>query len=103
MKFIGTCPACNSRYDAKNIKFLSQNQVSFIAHCDCLNCQSSTLMTVMLNSRGMVTTFGMLTDWTKKDFSRFEKAPPITLDDVLELHKSLNNKSSSSKKGQWKH
>lgn len=93
LKFIGACPSCNSRYEARNVKLLNQTQSSFLAHCDCLNCESSTLMTVIMNQSGMVTTFGMLTDFTKKDFARFQKARTITLDDVLDLHKSLSQKS----------
>ncbi|MDX1608226.1 MAG: hypothetical protein R3251_03385 [Candidatus Spechtbacterales bacterium] len=41
---------------------------------------------------GFITTIGMLTDMTKGDIEKFKDKKPISADDVLELHKSLENK-----------
>lgn len=40
---------------------------------------------------GFVTTVGTLTDMTKKDLMRYDNLQPISADDILELHKILEN------------
>lgn len=60
-------------------------------YVECTKCKSSVVLGVMKHIPGLVTTVGMLTDMKREDIDRFRNLPPLTSDDVLEVHRHLEN------------
>lgn len=64
-----------------------------MVHAECRQCKSSTVLMVLSGLMGMVTTIGMLTDMSRDDIERFWNAGEITSDDVLYVHRALEQDS----------
>lgn len=90
--FLGHCHQCNAPYSSKQAKVIRRGNGVTYLHVDCAECQASILLAMMVGSLGLVTTIGLPTDLTKEDLERFADAPAITHDDVLALHKMLEEK-----------
>lgn len=95
LKFIGPCPVCKSVFDPQNIKALKSRGATLLLHADCINCESSLLITLIKSNAGVITNVGVLTDLCKDDFLRFKDMPTITIDDVLYFYSNNDNKNDS--------
>lgn len=88
-KYLGSCPVCGEAFTARNASVISRKEDLTNVYAQCRECKSSVCLYVIKSVMGFVTTIGTLTDMTKKDLVRYEKLSPISADDVLELHKIL--------------
>ncbi|OGZ61938.1 MAG: hypothetical protein A2932_01865 [Candidatus Spechtbacteria bacterium RIFCSPLOWO2_01_FULL_46_10] len=91
-KYVGSCPVCSARYAPRNLAHVGKKANMSQVHARCFSCKSSTMIFVVRNASGFVTTIGMLTDMSLKDAKRFRTMQPITSDDLIELHKTLEGK-----------
>lgn len=96
-KFLGSCPICNKRFAAANAMSLEQKSGMQTFYVECAKCASSVVLGVVKNIPGVVTTIGMLTDMKHSDIDRMKDLPPLTWDDVLEMHTFLAEKTNNSK------
>ena len=88
-KYIGNCSVCGMPFQARNAHILTRKPELSHVYTQCSECKSSAIVFVLKSATGFVTTVGMLTDMSKEDIDKFKKMKPITADDVLELHKAL--------------
>lgn len=87
----GSCPVCRKELNEKNAYVLKK--VSAITqYCvKCGFCSSSLLLSVSSANSNMTTSIGILTDVKKGDFALMKSSEQISVDDVLEIHKLLEN------------
>lgn len=93
LQFLGRCPICSVKYKPVNAQVLNEREDLTMAHVDCARCKSSVILAIMSTKMGLVTTMGMITDLTKQDIKRASSASVITTDDVIKLHKRLEQSS----------
>ena len=91
-KYLGNCSVCGEAFKPRNAHLLSRDPELSHVYTQCSECKSSSITFVLKSTMGFITTIGMLTDMTKSDIERFKGKKPISADDVLELHKSLEEK-----------
>ncbi len=92
LKFLGNCPVCGQAYIQNNAVMVDKAAEAITLHVDCPKCLSSALVAIYSGITGLVTNVSMPTDLTRKDIARIKKAPAISSNDVLELHKYLESK-----------
>ena len=98
LKFISFCPVCKAKFNAENVAVLRNEGSTSLLHIDCGNCESSLIITLIKGNTGIVTNVGILTDFKKDDFRRFNDLPAITVDEVLEFQKYNKNDNIRTKK-----
>ncbi len=89
LRFISHCPVCGRDYKSKASKlFIDDSQAKFV-HFTCGHCYSHFMAMVMTMPKG-ISTVGMVTDLNLKDVEKLYKLSPITVDETIEGHKTLN-------------
>ncbi len=89
LKLISHCPVCGCDYKANAAKlFINKDEARFF-HFTCHKCQSHFMAMVMTMLKGM-STVGMVTDLNLKDVQKLYKMQPLTVDETIEGHKTLN-------------
>lgn len=92
LKFIGHCPICGTKYTTEQAQlFLKQDTLNLI-HLTCAQCSSGFIAMVMMVGQGL-SSVGMITDLNCADARRLYKTAPLTVDEVIEGHKFINNNS----------
>lgn len=86
-KFLGNCPICNTKFKGSHTSQIEQVEATQTLYVECAACGSSVILGVLKNTPGVVTTIGMLTDMKRGDIERAYTLPPISPDEVLEVHK----------------
>ena len=87
-----TCPACRRPYREASISLLAERDGLFFVDLDCAVCGSHTVAIVTVGSEdaeGQIAEIPVIDD----DVSRLERrpsgTPPVSADDVLEMHEFL--------------
>lgn len=89
------CPVCGFKYNLDNTKVIetkqveNENNAQILIHSDCQKCTSSVMFNVDINGPE-VFSVGMITDLTSQDSAKFSKLEPITSNDCIGVHESLN-------------
>lgn len=84
------CSVCGQQYLRGSAKTVSTNEKAFLIYVKCHHCMSATLaMVTKNNKRGSVVTMGMLTDLSFEEASEMVKMQPISIDEVLDIYKTL--------------
>lgn len=96
IKFLGNCPICNKKYNSENASVLERNTEFMSFYIDCNFCLSSVIVAVFLPISGLVTTAGILTDISRNDIKKLRRFPPLTYDDVLDMHVYIEKKNQGS-------
>lgn len=89
LKFLGSCPICSKKFSPSRASQIEKAGPMETLYVECAMCGSSVVLGVVKNVPGLVTTIGMLTDMKKEDIARLRHTPPISFDDILEMHKYL--------------
>jgi len=87
--FLGNCPICNTKFKAQEASIIEEVDSMQVVYAECSKCRSSVVLGISKNAPGLVTTVGMLTDMNREDIDKIRDLPPLTSDDVLEMHKYL--------------
>ena len=90
-RFLGNCPVCDKKFNSSGVLLLDKFEGMQTVYIECRKCYSSVVLGVARNIPGVVTTIGMLTDMTREDITRLGGMKPISADDVLAIHKCLEN------------
>ena len=94
--FILKCPICSHKYNLEKTKVLESeqneifNEARILIHSDCQKCKSSVMFNVDIRGPE-VFSVGMVTDLTSQDSSKFKNLGPISVNDVLGIHKEIKN------------
>jgi hypothetical protein len=90
------CPICNFQYNLGNLRVIESQhdeilgEAHIVIHSDCQKCQGSLIFNVDINGLEVISV-GMITDLTGKDSNKFKNSPPISINDVISIHKNLKN------------
>ncbi|HEY4518829.1 MAG TPA: hypothetical protein VJK01_00510 [Candidatus Paceibacterota bacterium] len=87
----GLCPVCREELKEKNAHIFDKKNAVTRYCVKCARCSSSVLLSVSSTDSNVTATLGILTDAQKSDFSLIQDSAQISADDVLEIHKSLEN------------
>ena len=91
LKIITNCPMCDFKYDGeKNIKTIDRKDGMVTFYLSCSQCKSSVIVAVMTEAFG-ITSISIMTDIVENDIRKIDGSF-IKCDDVLEMHKFLENK-----------
>lgn len=87
----GSCPVCHKELKEKNAHILGEKN-SIARYCvRCVFCSSSVLLSVSSANNNVTATIGILTDVQSGDFALIKNNTQISADDVIEIHKFLEN------------
>lgn len=89
LQYLGHCPVCNTQYEKSHSSVIAENGATATVYVECGNCETSVVVIIMGETRGLVSIAGMLTDLTREDLDRLQNKSPLTLDDALEMHMHL--------------
>ena len=89
LQIITNCPMCDFKYDKKDIKVIDKKDGLITVYLNCQKCKSSMVMAIMAGALG-ITSVSMMTDITEDDLKNME-SNYVKHDDVLEMHKFLEN------------
>jgi hypothetical protein len=87
-KMLAHCPLCHTAYESAEIRLLGEKGATRLFHCTCRSCGHSVLA-VILETQGSVSSVGLVTDLELKDALRFKDADPITSDECIAAHRAL--------------
>lgn len=90
-KFLGNCPVCRKKFDSNDVTPIDKEGSIDTLYAECKKCKSSVVLGVLKATPGLVTTVGMLTDMKLEDIDKMASMSPLTADDVLEVHRYLEN------------
>lgn len=82
------CPICNATYDTQRVHIIEESDNGLLSYFTCQKCHAAFLASVVETSFGHVAT-GLLTDLRVNEVADAAKRPPITHDDVLDVHVAL--------------
>lgn len=91
-KLLAQCPMCQSFYDQNEIRLVGEQTGSRLFHCTCKSC-GHAMLAVILESSGMVSSIGVVTDLEAGDVLRFREASPVSVDECIRIHKVLEEES----------
>lgn len=91
-RLLGSCPICKFKFTWKMTTCLEKVRGMETLYVECKGCKSSVVLGIANDIPGVVTTMGMLTDMNREDIERLGRMRAISADDVLEMHKHLENK-----------
>lgn len=84
LKIISSCPVCNSRNFAAQIKIINESEDAHLLHIQCKKCKSCVLVLVMMDQQGL-SSVGFLTDLNSQEIFKFSHGHEVNADDVLNL------------------
>lgn len=91
------CPICRAEYGLNNSQVLEKNNGIASIYLLCPKCQCSVLVTVTTGMIGGILIAAILTDLKLEDIKKFRRLDPLSVDDVIEIHKELENIKSSNR------
>jgi hypothetical protein len=91
-KLLTHCPLCQTPYEDSSIHLLGEDGAARLFHLTCARCSHSVLAVILENQSG-ISSVGLVTDLEAQDAVRFRDAEPITADDMLFAHKSIESGS----------
>lgn len=87
----GLCPICRSELKEENARVVGKKDATTQYCVGCACCSSSLLFTVSFLNSNVTATIGILTDAQKDDLELIKNSAQVSTDDVLEIHKYLEN------------
>lgn len=91
-KLLTHCPLCQTQYEDQSVRLLGEDGTARLFHLTC-SCCSHSVLAVILENQGGISSVGLVTDLEAQDALRFQEAEPISADDCLLAHGSIESKS----------
>ncbi len=88
------CPVCGQKYKLDQTRIIDsqENEIfgeaTILIHSDCAKCKSSVMFNIEVKGPE-VFSVGMVTDLTSLDSARFKNRKPISVNEVIEIHKNI--------------
>jgi hypothetical protein len=83
---VNACAKCQARLDAANVSVLGHHEDLWFLSLTCFACRNRSLVAALVQKRFGVT----ITDLTPDELARFQNAPRVAADDVLDIHQFLD-------------
>lgn len=91
-KIMAHCPLCQTAYEERSVRLLGEHGLARMFHFTCRACRHAVLA-VILESQNGVSSVGLVTDLEAQDALAMQDAPPITADDCIAAHETLETQS----------
>jgi NAD-dependent DNA ligase len=88
------CPSCGARYQAEQIHFLGQLEMTCLVQLDCVECNLPVLAHFVVSDLYQVGS-RIVSDLSEADIKKFRRLEPVATDEVLEAHERLEQFSGS--------
>ncbi|MSR84926.1 hypothetical protein EXS71_00580 [Candidatus Uhrbacteria bacterium] len=86
------CPLCEGVYPKESIQLVGEQRGLRLFHCTCQTC-GHTILAILLESAGWMSSIAMVTDLEVKDALRFQGAIPIATNECVQFHQFLESSS----------
>lgn len=93
-RLIVECPLCHTSYAEDAVKPLGETATGKLFHCSCGACGRS-MMALMRENTGYVSTIGLVTDQTVVDAMRLTDRGPISADECIGAHMLLEEEGAA--------
>ncbi|MEK7615483.1 MAG: hypothetical protein AAB431_03820 [Patescibacteria group bacterium] len=90
LRLVSYCPVCETPYNPMEAKMLGEDGETRLLHVQCRKCQNSLLALVLVNHVG-ASSVGLLTDLSYEDVLKFQADRHVTINDVIDIHKVMEN------------
>lgn len=90
LKLISFCPLCETHYNPREAQLIGERDNTHLLHITCKQCSNSIIALVLI-SPGGVSSVGLITDLSFEDVLKFQRAPEVLVDDVLDIHAVLED------------
>ena len=80
-----SCSACGTRFRRSGLRVIGHEQDVFQVSARCPHCQTVSVLTVKLDTGGLVTSLELTSD----EQQRFASSLPVSADDVLDVAEFL--------------
>ena len=90
LEMINDCPVCEQEESLDQIEVLEKRDGSNLVHITCSECGSAVLAIIVVTNLG-ASSVGMITDLRPEDVKKLRKRSPISHEEVLQFHLSLQN------------
>jgi hypothetical protein len=87
------CYKCGSSLEEAKLETITEAPVAFVAHAVCSRCQAESMVTITSSGGGATP---LISDLNVTEFKKFIKVKSVSYDDLLDLHKELNQKDICS-------
>jgi hypothetical protein len=91
LRLIKHCPVCQREYQQTLVQILSENEFGLLTHVTCAHCGAHLLTRLATMPQGLVGN-SILTDLQADEVMGFISNEEISTDDVLRVHKLLEDK-----------
>src|SRR4051812_28773216 len=88
------CPSCGARYEAEQIHFLGQLEMTCLVQLDCVECNLPVLAHFVVSDLHQVGS-RIISDLSEADIKKFKRLEPVVSEEVLNAHERLNAFSGS--------
>lgn len=93
-KLLAHCPVCHAMYTETSVRLLGEKGTARVFHCTCESCGNS-VMAVVLENAGAVSSVGVVTDMEIGDAIRFQDVSAVTSDECIAAHHLMNTESKA--------
>lgn len=91
-RLIAHCPLCQSVYPDDRVHLVGERGGRRLFHYTCRGC-GHAMLAIILESKGSISSIGLMTDLEAHDADRIHEAPPISADDCIRAHRILQDDS----------
>jgi len=90
LKIISSCPVCSTKYHSTEIRLLEEKADTHLVYIKCRKCHTSVIAVILTNNFG-ISSMGLVTDLNGEDVLKFRKQPPISSNDVIDMHQQVES------------
>lgn len=93
MTLVSYCPLCKTSASPQEAVLLGEKDSANLLHLRCASCSNSLVALIYVSPAG-ISSVGLLTDLSSKEFGDFKSTPVVSTNDVIETHMMLQNEAS---------
>ena len=93
-RLITNCPLCHSEYRNEQVQLVGQRGTARLFHCTCGDC-GSAMLAIIMETKGSVSSVGLMTDLEAQDAIRVQDVPAISSDDCIRAHRMFEHDSAT--------
>jgi hypothetical protein len=86
---VSNCGECAARLEESSVSVLGHHENLWFLSITCARCRSRSLVSALVQESVIPSL--KLTDLTAEELARFDNAPRVAADDVLDIHQFLDH------------
>ncbi len=84
------CQLCQASLASRQAVTLRETESAQLIHVCCPRCRGNFVLLLLMHELGMGS-ISLLTDLSDEDARRFSDSKPVSVDDILDVHRLLRN------------